>query len=102
MMVKIIKLNDGLEIEVEVDEHQALQISDNGIVESSIDKIQTLLTKVMQPISNTYKELDKDINMESAKVTIGVKIGIEGNFILAKSAAGANIQVEMTLRTTDA
>lgn len=101
-MVKIIKLNDDLEIEVEVDENQAHRISDNNAVDSSIEKIQPFLTKVMQPVGNTFKGLYENISIESAKVTIGIKIGIEGNFILAKSTAGANIQVEMTLRPTNA
>lgn len=101
-MSKIIKLKDGLEIEVEVDKNQAHEISDNKSVDSSIDKIQDFLTKLMRPICNTYRELDKDMSIESAKVSVGVKIGIEGNFILAKSTAGANIQVEITLRKTDA
>lgn len=101
-MIKIIKLNDDLEIEVEVDQNQAHEISNNSVVDSSIDKIQPLLTKVMQPVGSTFKELYKNISIESAKVTIGIKIGVEGNFILAKSTAGANIQVEMTLRPTDA
>lgn len=98
-MTRIIKLNNDLEVEVEVDEFQAEEISDGQVVDSSIDKIQTLLAKVMQPISNTYKELDKDMSMESAKVTLGVKIGLEGNFMLAKSSTEANIQVEMTLKS---
>lgn len=98
-MTKIIKLENDLEVEVEINENQAEEISDNNVVNSSIDKIESLLTKVMKPISNTYKELDKDMSIESAKVTIGVKIGVEGNFILAKSSAGANIQVEITLKS---
>ena len=98
-MTKIIKLENDLEVEVEINDNQAEEISDNNVVDSSIDKIESLLTKVMKPISNTYKELDKDMSIESAKVTIGVKIGVEGNFILAKSSAGANIQVEITLKS---
>ncbi|MCK4503241.1 MAG: hypothetical protein KAU22_09400 [Desulfuromonadales bacterium] len=99
-MTRIIKLKDGIEVEVEVDEKHAYEISDKESVKSSIDEIQNLLSKVMKPISNTYKELSKDMSIDSAKVTVGVKIGLEGNFILAKSTAGANIQVEMTVRPT--
>lgn len=58
------------------------------------------MTKIIKPISNTYKELNKDMSIYSAKVTVGVKISVEGNFILAKSSASANIQVEMTLKPT--
>lgn len=98
-MTRIIKLDNDLEVEVEIDEYQAQEISDGKIVDSSIDKIQMLLSKIMQPISKTYRELDKEMSMESAKVTLGVKIGLEGNFMLAKSSTEANIQVEMTLKS---
>ncbi len=101
-MLKVIKLSDGLEVEVETSNNQAHEISDKDLVDASIDNIQEMLIKVMTPVSNTYKELSKDMQIDSAKVVIGVKIGVEGNFILAKSSAGANIQVEMTFRPLDA
>jgi len=101
-MIKTIRLNDGIEIEVEVDDHRAREISNNENIDSSIDRVQTLLKKVMQPISNTYKELNKDLNIESTKVTVGVNVSVEGNFVLAKSSAGANIQVEMTFGVNNA
>jgi hypothetical protein len=97
-MDKIIKLSDGIQVEVEVSSQDAHLISDKAIVDSSINKIQSLITAVCSPIGQTFKSMANDIDIESTKVTIGVKVGIEGNFILAKSSAGANIQVEMTLR----
>lgn len=99
-MTKIIKLNDNIDVEIEVNDRQAQEISNYNEVDASISKIDSLLTKIIQPISNTYKELNKDMSIDSAKVTVGVKIGVEGNFILAKSSASANIQVEMTLKPT--
>lgn len=98
-MIKNIKLKDGVEVEVLVNDDQAIEIADGSIVNSSIDKVQELLIKVMKPISNTYQELSKDIEIENAKVTIGVNVGVEGNFILAKSSAGSNIKVEMSFKT---
>lgn len=95
---KIIKLEDNFDVEVEVSNTQAQEISDNTTVDSSIDKLEEMLSKVMKPISNTYRELNKDMNIESVKVAVGIKIGVEGNFILAKSNASANIQVELTFK----
>ncbi|MDP2851168.1 MAG: CU044_2847 family protein [Sulfuricurvum sp.] len=101
-MTKIIKFTDGLDVEIEINENQAHEIADHSVINASIDQVQTFLKKVMQPFSNTYKELSKDMNIDSTKISIGVKVGIEGNFILAKSSAEANIQVEMTLRPINA
>lgn len=97
-MNKIIRLDDDIEVEVEINDNQAHEISDYTKVNASIEQIQSLLTKVIRPISNTYKELNKEMSIDSAKVSIGIKIGIEGNFILAKSSASANINVKMTLK----
>lgn len=49
-MTKVIKLKDGLEVEVDVLQNQAQEISSNNTADSSIDKIQDMLTKVMTPI----------------------------------------------------
>lgn len=98
-MTKVIKLNDDIEVEIEVDDAKAYEISDGQVIDSSLEKIQTLLTKVMKPISNTYKELDKAMSLESAKVSVGIKIGLEGNMIIAKTNTEANIQIEMTLKS---
>ncbi|GAC20968.1 CU044_2847 family protein [Paraglaciecola arctica] len=97
-MDKIIKLSDGIQVEIEVSDEEAQLISNNTTVNSSINKVQSLIMAVCTPIGKTLKEISNDIDIESTKVTIGVKVGVEGNFILAKSSAGANIQVEMTLK----
>jgi len=97
-MKKIIELEDGVKVEIDIGDNSGYEISDGRIVNSSIEKIQSLLKKVIKPITNTYKELNKDVTIESTKVTIGVKIGIKGDFILASSSADANIQVEMILK----
>jgi hypothetical protein len=100
-MKKIIELNDGLEVEVELSENQAREISFNQKINSSIEDISGLLSKVIKPISNTFKELNKQVELSETKVTLGVKIGVEGGFILAKSTAEAHIQVEMVLRESN-
>ena len=97
-MIQIIKLADGLELETEIREDQVREISSQKIASSTMEKIKPLLNTVIQPISEVYSELSKDMIIESSKVSIGIKVGLEGNFFVAKSAAEANIQIEMTLR----
>lgn len=101
-MNKIITLNNGLQIEIDVNENEAIEISDTGFVDSSIDKIQSLLGKVCIPIAESINQLSSNINVESTKVTIGVKVGVEGNLFVAKSTGEANIKVEMTLGKSNA
>lgn len=100
-MNKIFKLNDGLEVEIEINDEQARQISFDNKIDSSIEDIKKFLSKVVVPISSTYKELNKTVKISETKITLGIKIGIEGGFVLAKSSAEAHIQVEMVLRETN-
>ncbi|WP_153914010.1 CU044_2847 family protein [Shewanella sp. TC10] len=97
-MNKIIKLKDGIEVEVEIDEHQAREISFENKVNTSISDMKDFLTQVVKPISTTYKELNQTVGIAETKVTLGLKVGLEGSFILAKSTTEAHIQVEMVLR----
>lgn len=98
-MNKIINLKDGICVEVEIDDQQAKEISfQNNTVSTSIEEVNDFLIKIIRPISDTYKSLIQDVNISETKVTLGVKIGVEGGFILAKSTAEAHIQVEMTIR----
>lgn len=94
----VIKLADGTEIEVELDPNSAYEISDSNQVSSSLEKIQGLLSTVVKPIANTYRELNKEVRIAETKLILGVKVGAEGNFVLAKSNVNAHIQVEMTLK----
>lgn len=100
-MNKTIELKDGLEVEIELEANKAREISLDNKIDASIEDIQGFLSKVIKPISNTFRELNKEVNIAETKVTLGVKIGVEGGFILAKSTAEAHIQVEMVMRESN-
>lgn len=97
-MIEIFELKDGVKVEVEIDENVSRNISCSKKIDASIEDIGGVLLKVVKPISKTYKELNKDINISETKVVLGMKFGIEGGFVLAKSTVEAHIQVEMTMR----
>jgi len=93
-MQKMIELKDGVKVDVNISDRDAIEISGNKVVESSLSNIQGLLKKVVQPVCNTYQELSKDMNIDSAKVTIGIKIDVEGNFILASSGIETHLLIK--------
>mgnify|MGYP003545929356 CR=1 FL=1 len=98
ILEKIITLKDGLKVEVEQDENSVYEIGTRESINNSIEDIEDFIRKLSQPISNSFKNFSDDINIESAKISIGVKIGIEGGFILAKSTANAHIQIDLKLK----
>ncbi|WP_300179152.1 CU044_2847 family protein [uncultured Aliivibrio sp.] len=97
-MNQVIKLNDGIEVEIELNDNDVMEISHNSTIDSSIDKIEHLLNRVIEPINNAYLNLKDNITIESAKVNVGIKFGASGNVFVAKSSAEANISVELTIK----
>jgi hypothetical protein len=97
MPTKLIRLDDGLLVEVEVAPDQAQQIS-GGLAErvaASLDKIRPVLRTVAASITDSWRELSKDVRVEQAELEIGLSFEAEGNLYVTKSTAGANLTVRL-------
>ena len=81
MATKLIELEDGILVEVEVPEDQARQISSHlaDKVSSTFDQIQPILVKTCHPIIAAWKEISEDIQIEQAEVELGFSFEGEGN-----------------------
>lgn len=103
MATKLIRLEDGLLVEVEVPSDQAQQIS-GGLAErvsASLDKIRPVLRKVAVSVTDSWRELSKDVRVEQAELEIGLSFEAEGNLYVTKSTAGANLTVRLTFAPQD-
>ncbi len=100
MATKLIELEDGILIEVEAQEDEAQQISSRAAeaVSSSFSKIKPLLKKAVQPIAELWNELDQDVAIEAAEVTINFSFEGEGNIYVTKAKAGSNLSVKLILK----
>jgi hypothetical protein len=77
MATKLIRLDDGLLVEVEVPADQAQQIS-GGLAErvaASLDKIQPVLRTVATSITDSWRDLSKDVRVNQAELEIGLSFG---------------------------
>ena len=100
MPTKLIELDDGILIEIDAPEDDVQQIS-GGFVErvnTNIDKIESILTKVTKPISNAWQKIDEEVDIEKATVELGLSFEGEGNLFVTKSTAGANLTVTLELK----
>lgn len=97
-MNKIIELSDGVEVEIDVNENDIMEISNGSPIESSMEKVEELLSSVITPINNAFSTFNEKIDIESAKVTVGVKFGATGNVFIAKSSVEANLSIELTIK----
>ena len=100
MASKLIKLDAGTLVEVEVTGNEAQQIS-GGFAEkvnATIDKIKPVLLRTCQPIVAAVKDLREDVDLEQVEVEVGLSFDVEGNVYVTKAQFGANVLVRMTLK----
>lgn len=100
MNTKLIELEDGILVEVEVPEDQAQQISSRFAdkVSTTFDKIKPILIKTCRPVAAAWKELNQDMQIEQAEVEIGFNFEGEGNVYVTKAKAGSNLKVKLVLK----
>jgi Trypsin-co-occurring domain 1 len=100
MATKLIRLEDGVLVEVEAAPGEPQQISGGSPatrVESNLERVVPVLRKVCLPLTNTWKELNKDMNVEKAEVEIGLSFEAGGDVFIANSKAGATLKVKLVL-----
>ncbi len=103
MATRLIKLEDGSLVEVEVAGEEVQQIA-GGLaekVDATLDKIKPVLLKTCRPIVAAVKDLREDIDLEQVEVEVGLSFDIEGNIYVTKANFGANVLVRMTLKNKD-
>ena len=101
--MKLIELENGLMMEVEVSQDEIEMISggiDNDVikkVQSSMGTIEAILKESVTPIVSAYKTLNQDVVLERAEVEIGIGFSAEGNIFIAKGKGSANLKVKLVL-----
>lgn len=100
MATKLIELQDGTLVEIEVPGDQVEQISGSAAnkVEATIDKIKPVLLKVCEPINAVWQEMNKDMHIEQAEVELGLSFEAEGNLYVTKAKANSNLTVKLVLK----
>ena len=102
MAKKLIALENGLVMEVDVPESEIEMISSSGNVvekvKASMGTVETILVQSVEPIVNAYGALSQKIELEKAEVEIGIGFSAEGNIFVAKGNANANLKVKLVLK----
>jgi Trypsin-co-occurring domain 1 len=98
MASKLIRLDDGTLVEVEVESvpGQVQQISGGSTaarVESSFRDIAPVLRKVCCSVIDVWEE-----HIEQVEVEVGLSFEGEGNIYVTKAKAGATLKVKMILK----
>jgi len=96
---QLIRLDGGVLLEVDVPGGQPELIAGGVVrtVNSSLDGIRPILAHACRPIIEAWKDLNQDLNVETAEIELGLSFESEGNVYIAKAKAGATITVRLTL-----
>lgn len=100
MATQLIRLEDGTLVEAQVPDDQAQQISGGFAkkVDASFERIKPLLLKACKPIAEAWKELNQDMDIDSAEVELGIGFEGEGNLYITKAKTEANLTVKLVLK----
>lgn len=104
MATKLIRLQDGTLLEVDIAPGEAQQIAGGSVakkVEATFDKIKPTLINVCRPITEVWKELNKEMQVSQAEVEIGISFAVEGDVYIAKSKSDANLKIKLVLKPKD-
>ena len=88
MAKKLIELENGLLMEVEIPEDsdgiEPISGGNGEIVKKineSMGTVEKMLIKSVEPVVNAYNALNKDIVLEKAEVEVGIGFSAEGEYI---------------------
>ena len=101
MSKKLIEMENGLIMEVEIQDNKVSQISSKGDVikkvKSSMQRVEEMLVQSVKPIEHAYKTLNRDVCLEKAEIEIGIGFTFEGNAFIVKGNSSANLKVKLIL-----
>jgi hypothetical protein len=97
---KLIELEDGTLVMVDVSENEARPISGGAAdrVAASFDKIKPILKNACKPVSEVFKELNREMEVGQAEISLGLSFEGEGKLFVVTGKAGANLNVKLTLK----
>lgn len=100
MASKLIKLDDGTLVEVEVPEDEVQQIAGSlaDTVGATFNKVKPIILETCQSFAAVLKEVRDQVDLEKAEIELGLSFEAEGNIYITKAKSGANVVVRMTLK----
>jgi len=100
MSEKLIELEDGVLVEVEVSDEEAQTISGGAAdrVAASFDRIKPILKSACKPVSEVFKELSREMEVDQAEINLGLGFEGEGRLFVVSGKGKANLSVKLTLK----
>jgi len=97
---ELIRLKDGLVVEVEASDG-ARPIAGGAPpreVAAALDSIQDLLKKALAPVTAVWSELDRDMAIEQAEISLNLGFEVGGNLFIARGSGSTSIGIKLTVK----
>ena len=103
MATKLIRLDDGVLVEVQAEEGAPTRIAANAAVDAALalDTVQDLLRKAVAPVTAVWGELNRDLTIEKVEVTLALGFEAEGNVFIARGKGTANLSFKLIVRPSE-
>lgn len=100
MSHKLIELQDGTLVMVEVPEDEARPISGGAAdrVSTSFETIKPVLMNICQPVSKVFRQLHRDMEVDQAEIAVGLSFEGAGKLFVASGKSAANLNVKLVLK----
>jgi hypothetical protein len=99
---KLIELEDGLFIEVEVPTDQAKQIASSFAerVDKTVGIIKPVLVKLCHPVSEALQEINSKLPVEGseAEVEVNLSFTTEGNVYVTKLQSSSSLKIKLKFK----
>lgn len=101
MASKMIKLEDGTLVEVEVSDRYASEVSSKDAVaikDATMDKMGSIALSAARSLKGIWSEVNQEMLIDQAQLQLALGFEAEGNLFIAKSKASAGITLTLTLK----
>ena len=99
MASKLIELEEGILVEVEVADDQVQKCAGGAAdrVDQAMESIKPLIRKACQPVIEVWDELNQGLTISEAQIELGLGFAAEGGVFIAKGSASANLTITLTI-----
>lgn len=99
---KLIELENGLFIEVEVPTDQAKQIASSFAdrVDKTVGIIKPVLIKLCRPVSEALQEINSKMPVQESEAEVEINLGFttEGNVYVTKLQSSSSLKIKLTFK----
>lgn len=98
MNTQIIKLKDGISVEVEQQEgYEDVAGGDEPLPTTFQDQIEPILSKVSESIVNVFDKVNESLEIPQAEVTLNLGFEAGGNVFIAKGKVSTSVSVKLII-----